>query len=275
MHRLKMLPRPSFGLRENACSPISRLRGSHTSIPKNANRKKLNMNVISLRPWRPLYPSRTSSTRALDTSVINVCRNANELDIEKTLFKEVDHDLLREQIVKSAPELASERKKLSDEESACRTTTIHLDGLDRDAIVHLVTKAMRGIGASECEIEGFKDDIKNADHDTMLAKAINWGAPVNFLKDGQPWVAGDWRRLSLWQRAKRRFSLLGGGSYYPDGTIELASQARERTASMAPDTSLATSIQTSPARRPFRNSLTTAPYEGLVSKQTSFHAAKA
>ena len=129
--------------------------------------------------------------------VINVCRNANELDIEKTLFKEVDHDLLREQIVKGAPELASERKKLSDEESACRTTTIHLDGLDRDAIVHLVTKAMRGISASECEIEGFKDDIKNADHDTMLAKAINWGAPVNFLKDGQPWVAGDWRRLSL------------------------------------------------------------------------------
>ena len=45
--------------------------------------------------------------------VINVCRNANELDIEKTLFKEVDHDLLREQIVKDAPELASERKKLS------------------------------------------------------------------------------------------------------------------------------------------------------------------
>jgi hypothetical protein len=28
--------------------------------------------------------------------VINVCRNANELDIAKTLFKEVEHDLLRE-----------------------------------------------------------------------------------------------------------------------------------------------------------------------------------
>ena len=55
----------------------------------------------------------------------------------------------------------------------------HTSGwLDRDAIIHLVIKAMRGIGASECEIEGFKDDIKNADHDTMLAKAINWGAPV-------------------------------------------------------------------------------------------------
>jgi hypothetical protein len=35
--------------------------------------------------------------------VINVCRNANELDIEKTLFKEVDHDFLREQIVRDAP----------------------------------------------------------------------------------------------------------------------------------------------------------------------------
>lgn len=42
--------------------------------------------------------------------VINVCRNANELDIEKTLFKEVDHDFLREQIVRDAPELACERK---------------------------------------------------------------------------------------------------------------------------------------------------------------------
>ena len=41
--------------------------------------------------------------------VINVCRNANDIDIEKTLFKEVDHPLLREQIVKDAPELAEER----------------------------------------------------------------------------------------------------------------------------------------------------------------------
>ena len=34
--------------------------------------------------------------------VINVCRNANDIDIEKTLFKEVDHPLLREQIVSNA-----------------------------------------------------------------------------------------------------------------------------------------------------------------------------
>ena len=38
---------------------------------------------------------------------------------------------------------------MSDEDSACRTVTIHLDGLERDAILHNVTKAMRDIGASE------------------------------------------------------------------------------------------------------------------------------
>jgi hypothetical protein len=159
--------------------------------------------------------------------VINLCRNANDLDIEKTLFKEVDHHLLREQIVKDAPELASERKKLSDEDRANRTIAVHLDGLDRDAIIHLVTKAMRDIGASEREIEGFKGDSKDADYDTMLAKAINWGAPVTFLKDGQPWVRGDWKRLTVMQRVKRRFSLLGGSYIHPDGTIELASEERD------------------------------------------------
>jgi hypothetical protein len=50
---------------------------------------------------------------------------------------------------------------------------------------------MRDIGASEREIEGFKEDTYNADYDTMLAKAIDWGAPVHFLKDGEPWVKGD------------------------------------------------------------------------------------
>ena len=47
---------------------------------------------------------------------------------------------------------------------------------------------MRAIGASEHEIEGFKDDIENADDDTKLAKAINWGASVNFPK-GPPTVS--------------------------------------------------------------------------------------
>jgi hypothetical protein len=101
---------------------------------------------------------------------------------------------------------------------------IHLDSLERDAIIHLVTKAMRSIGASEREIEGFKKDATNADYDTMLAKAIDWGAPVQFLKDGQPWIKGDWKRLTLWQRVKRRYSLWGGSYVHPDGTIELAAR---------------------------------------------------
>lgn len=158
--------------------------------------------------------------------VINVCRSANEIDIAKTLFKEVGHHLLREQIAKDAPELAGESKRLCAQDSVCRAVTIHLDGLDRDAIIHLVTKTMRDTGASEREIEGFKDDANHADYDTMLAKAIDWGAPVHFLQDGQPWIRGDWRRLTLRQRVKRRFSLWRGSYVHPDGTIELASEER-------------------------------------------------
>jgi hypothetical protein len=156
--------------------------------------------------------------------IINVCRRANDLDIAKTLFKEVDHHSLREQIVKDAPELAGEKKVLSDD--IPKTVSVHLDGVDREAIIHMVTKAMREGGASECEIEGFKDDVNTADLATLLAKAIAWGAPVQFLKDGQPWISGDWRRLSLWQRLKRRFLLLRGSYVHPDGTFELASEDR-------------------------------------------------
>ena len=156
--------------------------------------------------------------------IINVCRRANDLDIAKTLFKEVDHHSLREQIVKDAPELAGEKKVLSDD--IPKTVSVHLDGVDREAIIHMVTKAMREGGASECEIEGFKDDVNTADLATLLAKAIAWGAPVQFLKDGQPWISGDWRRLTHWQRLKRRLSLLRGCYVHPDGTIELASEDR-------------------------------------------------
>ena len=156
--------------------------------------------------------------------IINVCRRANDLDIAKTLFKEVDHHSLREQIVKDAPELAGEKKVLSDD--IPKTVSVHLDGVDREAIIHMVTKAMREGGASECEIEGFKEDVNTADLATLLAKAIAWGAPVQFLKDGQPWISGDWRRLSLWQRLKRRFLLLRGSYVHPDGTFELASEDR-------------------------------------------------
>ena len=156
--------------------------------------------------------------------IINVCRRANDLDIAKTLFKEVDHHSLREQILKDAPELAGEKKVLSDD--IPKTVSVHLDGVDREAIIHMVTKAMREGGASECEIEGFKEDVNTADLATLLAKAIAWGAPVQFLKDGQPWISGDWRRLSLWQRLKRRFLLLRGSYVHPDGTFELASEDR-------------------------------------------------
>jgi hypothetical protein len=149
--------------------------------------------------------------------VINVCRNANDIDIEKTLFKGVDHPLLREQIVKDAPELAGERKEVSDEDSACRTVTIHLDGLERDAILHKQCATLVRLSVRS---------KVSADYDTMLAKAIDWGAPVHFLKDGEPWVKGDWRRLTLWQRVKRKLSLLGGSYVHPDGTIELASKDR-------------------------------------------------
>jgi len=37
----------------------------------------------------------------------------------------------------------------------------------------------------------------------------------------QPWLKGDWRRLTLWQRVKRTYSLWGGSYVHPDGTIEL------------------------------------------------------
>ena len=93
------------------------------------------------------------------------------------------------------------KRRFSDD--ILKTVSVHLDGVDREAIIHMVTKAMREGGASECEIEGFKDDVNTADLATLLAKAIAWGAPVQFLKDGQPWISGDWRRLSLWQRLKR------------------------------------------------------------------------
>jgi hypothetical protein len=85
---------------------------------------------------------------------------------------------------------------------------------------------MRDVGASEREIEGFKEDANRADYENMLAKAIDWGAPVHFLKDGRPWIRGDWRRLTLRQRVKRRFSLWRGSYLHPDGTIELASGER-------------------------------------------------
>jgi hypothetical protein len=119
-------------------------------------------------------------------------------------------------------ELAGEKKKrLSDEEKALRTVTINLDGLDRKTIGNLVCKAMHDVGIPERDIEGFKEDAVIANYETMIAKAIGWGAPVRFIKEGKPWVRGDWRRLTPWQRVKRRVSLWGGSYEHPDGDLEL------------------------------------------------------
>jgi hypothetical protein len=80
---------------------------------------------------------------------------------------------------------------------------------------------MRDVGIPQREIEGFIDDAKKADYATMLADAIEWGAPVRFVKNGSPWFRGDWRRLTPWQRVTRRITFLWTWVYYhPDGTAE-------------------------------------------------------
>jgi hypothetical protein len=163
--------------------------------------------------------------------VINVCRSTNDFEIARILFKGVEHDLLREQIAKDAPELADEKPVVSDGRAAVEVSTIHLDGLDRETIIRVIAKAMREGGACEREIEGFKRTAANANSETVLANALLWGAPVRFLKEGRPWVAGDWRRLTLWQRVKRRASLWRGSYVHPDGTVEL----RGRRADPRPD----------------------------------------
>jgi hypothetical protein len=109
--------------------------------------------------------------------VITLCRTARDLDTARTLFKEVDDDFLRDQILKDAPELAGEKKgRLSDEEKARSAVTINLDGLDREAVIRRVVKAMRDLGTPKRELEGFNEDAVNADYATMLAKAIGWGS---------------------------------------------------------------------------------------------------
>jgi hypothetical protein len=154
--------------------------------------------------------------------VLKLLRRTNQqFDLAKKLFKEVDDDGLRERILKDVPELAGEKKKrLSDEEKALRTVTINLDGLSPEAIISRVVKAMRDVGTPEREIECFKEDAVGADYATMLATAIGYQAPVRFIKDGKPWFRGDWRRLTPWQRVKRRVSLWSGGYVHPDGYIE-------------------------------------------------------
>ncbi len=157
--------------------------------------------------------------------VINLCRSAHDFKVARALFKGVEHDRLREQIVKDAPELADE-KPVSHEKKAVEPAAVHLEGLDRETIIRVVAKAMRDAGASEREIDAFRQSVVNANYETVLADAIAWGAPLRFLKDGRPWLAGDWRRLSIWQRMQRRLALWRGSYVHPDGTIELRGQER-------------------------------------------------
>ena len=154
--------------------------------------------------------------------VIKLCRDARQLEVAKKLFREVEDDFLRDQIINDVPELANEKKaQLSDEEKARRSVTINLDGLDRNTIINLAVKAMQDIQAPRRDIATFKEmAINEPSYEKMLGLALYW-APVRFIKNGQPWVTGDWRRLNPWQRVKRRVSLWGGSYEHPDGDIEL------------------------------------------------------
>jgi hypothetical protein len=80
---------------------------------------------------------------------------------------------------------------------------------------------MRDSGLTERDIDGFKQDAREADFDTTLAKAIDWGAPVKFKRQGTSWIKGDKRSLTYWQKIKRWLSLRRGSFIHPDGTIEL------------------------------------------------------
>jgi hypothetical protein len=157
--------------------------------------------------------------------VINLCRSANDFEIARALFKGVEHGRLREQIARDAPELAGE-KPLPHVDVAAEPVIVHVDGLDPETVIRVAAKAMRDAGASEREIDAFKASVAEANFETVLANAIAWGAPVRFLMEGRPWVVGDLRRLTMWQRAQRILSLWRGSYIHPDGTVELRGQER-------------------------------------------------
>jgi hypothetical protein len=154
--------------------------------------------------------------------IIKLCSRARDIEAAKKLFREIDDEYLRARIIKDVPELANEKKgRLSDEEKARQAVTINLDGLDRNTIIKRAIKAMQDVEAPQRDIETFKEmAINEPSFEKMLGLALAW-APVRFIKNGQPWVTGDWRRLNPWQRVKRRVSLWGGSYEHPDGDIEL------------------------------------------------------
>ena len=157
--------------------------------------------------------------------VISVCKSAREFDVAKALFREVAHHSLREQIAKDAPELAGERKSSLTDDTLLVPTTIVVDGLERGTIVNLVAKVMRDSGYTERDIDGFRQDAREADFDRTLATALDWGAPIKFKREGKSWIKGDKRRLSCWQKIKRFLALRRGSYVHPDGTIELGNHS--------------------------------------------------
>src|SRR5262245_19489954 len=110
-----------------------------------------------------------------------------------------------------------------------RPIVLDVDKCDRKLVIATVIQAMRDAGCWEGDIENFRDSIDMDKRDTLeevVAKAVyhqeGMSVPlVQFVKDGVPRVEGDPRRLSRWQRIKRRVSLLGGSYVHPDGHIEL------------------------------------------------------
>jgi hypothetical protein len=82
-----------------------------------------------------------------------------------------------------------------------------------------------GSQKAEREVEGFTQDASNTDFDTTLAKAVDCGAPVCFLKKRETLGEGDWKRLTLRQRVIR-WSLWRGSYVHADGTIELSASER-------------------------------------------------
>ena len=97
---------------------------------------------------------------------------------------------------------------------------INLDGLKRSDLIRLVVDAMVQAGKFQSDIDGFLENVKNASYAKTVANAIVWEAPLRFVKNGEPWVRGDWKRLSPWQRFRRKRAVRRGIYEHPDGTLE-------------------------------------------------------
>jgi hypothetical protein len=92
-----MLRRPSFGYTGKCQLANSSIEGFTNPDPKRRHSEKANYEPHLVEAITTALAIKDEFYKGLAIKqVINVCRNANELDIAKTLFKEVEHDLLRE-----------------------------------------------------------------------------------------------------------------------------------------------------------------------------------